>query len=157
MSASRQTVTHAEQVTAAAFVRASLRFEYEPKEFRIHHPNGNLNGFNPDFFLPTHRLYIEVGNPNHKKTKLRWMRAAYPNVRVLVIDNLWADEIDKLNRFENEQDEEIFGDQVMPYIWEKWVEQEYYDAHFFNRRQQAREESREARHEGVIGPSMRVC
>jgi len=144
MSASRQNVTHAEQVCAAAFVRAALRFEYEPKEFRIHHPNGAQNGFNPDFFLPEQSLYIEVGNPVHKKTKLRWMRAAYPNVRVFVIDNRWADEIEKL-----------FGDEVLAWVWEKWVEQEYYDPHFMNRRERARAESREAKYAGVVGPSPR--
>jgi hypothetical protein len=139
-------VTPTEEAMAAALVRAGERFHYEPRTFRIHHPNGKLSGFNPDFYLPEHELYIEVGNPAHKRVKVRWCRAAYPNLQVVIVANEWREEILGLS-----------GEAVIEWLREKWVEQEYSDAYSLHRRHQAREEARWAKQRGIKGPSLRCA
>jgi hypothetical protein len=70
----------------AAFAEAGLSVRHEPKCFRSHGKD-NL-GFRPDFYLPALNLYIEVGILERKKSKARMMKKHYPQIKLLIIDNI---------------------------------------------------------------------
>lgn len=152
-------VTPAEAAIAGALVKAQIAYRYEPKSFRFvaaqirraevslaeFIAGGNSwRAFCPDFYLTDHRIYLEVGNVRHKRAKLRTMRACYPNVRVIVVDNSRAEWLAGL------PSEELFSQ-----LMEIWVEQEFLEPASIAVRTRARAAARSGT--ATPRPSMRSC
>lgn len=79
-------VNEAERRVAQVLDSLRVRWEYEPTLFVFDRgPTGNCTqGFQPDFFLPDHDLYLEVTETKvltPKNGKLRMLRMHYPEVR----------------------------------------------------------------------------
>ena len=75
-----------ERLVADALDALRVRWEYEPRLFALATDgNGNCkHGFQPDFYLPEHDLYIEVTRAKEqypKNRKLRLLQEQYPDVR----------------------------------------------------------------------------
>lgn len=68
-----------------------LRWEYEPVEFELRHPDGSCERFRPDFLLPEQGLFVEVTaarshNARYKRRRIRLMGEQHPATRVLLFD-----------------------------------------------------------------------
>jgi hypothetical protein len=144
MGARNPHTTPTELALSQLLDRFLIRYEYEPREFRLH-TGGKIQGFRPDFYLPDHGLYIEAGARSSKEGKLRAMRKLYPNIRVVIYDNAW---INELPLYKNK-------DSFLQAMFEAWIEQEYYDEDSLFYRQEAREAHRQAKIDRTFGPSMR--
>jgi len=82
----------AEQEFAKLLSFFNVRWTYEPTTFALRrHPDGTIaEAFTPDFFLPDHRLYLELTTMRQKlvtrkNRKARLLRELYPNVRLHLI------------------------------------------------------------------------
>lgn len=82
----------AEQELAKLLSFFNVRWTYEPTTFALRrHADGTIaEAFTPDFFLPDHRLYLELTTMRQKlvtrkNRKARLLRELYPNVRLHVI------------------------------------------------------------------------
>jgi len=69
-----------------------IRWVYEPTTFALAWTDAGqpAESFTPDFYLPDHRLYVELTTMRQrlvtrKNRKLRRLRALYPNVRVKLL------------------------------------------------------------------------
>lgn len=79
----------AEAQLAQVFSFFGIRWAYEPTTFALEwHPDGNPSEmFTPDFYLPEHRLYVELTTMRQrlvtrKNRKVRLLRQVYPNARI---------------------------------------------------------------------------
>ncbi|MGC4192531.1 MAG: phosphoribosyltransferase family protein [Thermomicrobiales bacterium] len=82
----------AEQELARLLSFFNVRWTYEPTTFALRrHEDGTIaEAFTPDFFLPDHRLYLELTTMRQqlvtrKNRKARRLRELYPNVRLHLI------------------------------------------------------------------------
>ncbi|HWK79338.1 MAG TPA: phosphoribosyltransferase family protein [Thermomicrobiales bacterium] len=82
----------AEQELAKLLSFFNVRWTYEPTTFALRrHDDGTIaEAFTPDFFLPDHRLYLELTTMRQKlvtrkNRKARLLRELYPNVRLHLI------------------------------------------------------------------------
>ncbi len=70
----------------------AVEWEYEPVEFVLSwNPDGSVrSAFRPDFWLPTHRCFVELTTMNQKlvtrkHAKIRRLHALYPDVMVRLL------------------------------------------------------------------------
>lgn len=82
----------AEQELAKLLSFFNVRWTYEPTTFALRrHADGTIaEAFTPDFFLPDHRLYLELTTMRQKlvtrkNRKARLLRELYPNVSLHLI------------------------------------------------------------------------
>lgn len=82
----------AEAQLAQVFSFFGIRWAYEPTTFALEwHPDGNPSEmFTPDFYLPDHRLYIELTTMRQrlvtrKNRKVRLLTQVYPNSRIKLL------------------------------------------------------------------------
>ncbi|MGC4106134.1 MAG: hypothetical protein QM753_07230 [Thermomicrobiales bacterium] len=82
----------AEQELARLLSFFNIRWTYEPTTFALRrHDDGTIaEAFTPDFFLPDHRLYLELTTMRQKlvtrkNRKARLLRELFPNVRLHLI------------------------------------------------------------------------
>ena len=82
----------AEQELAKLLSFFNVRWTYEPTTFALRrHEDGTIaEAFTPDFFLPDHRLYLELTTMRQKlvtrkNRKARLLRELYPNVRLHLV------------------------------------------------------------------------
>ncbi len=82
----------AEEDFARLLTYYGIRWVYEPTTFALTPRDNGETGqsFTPDFYLPDHRLYIELTTMRQrlvtrKNRKLRCLRALYPNVRIKLL------------------------------------------------------------------------
>jgi bifunctional protein TilS/HprT len=91
-SAEPQFAHPAELELARVFTFFGIRWAYEPTTFTLPAlPDGRPTArFTPDFFLPDHRLYLELTTMRQrlvtrKNSKVRRLTEAYPNVRIKLV------------------------------------------------------------------------
>jgi hypoxanthine phosphoribosyltransferase len=82
----------AEAQLAQVFSFYGIRWAYEPTTFALEwHPDGDPSEmFTPDFYLPDHRLYIELTTMRQrlvtrKNRKVRLLTQVYPNARIKLV------------------------------------------------------------------------
>ncbi|MCP4792474.1 MAG: hypothetical protein GY882_03990 [Actinomycetia bacterium] len=79
--------TDEERKVAELLDSYGIAWDYEPKTFVLErYPDGKIaKAFTPDFYLPRHRIFIEVTvarDMNKKNRKMRLMRSEHPGVDV---------------------------------------------------------------------------
>jgi hypoxanthine phosphoribosyltransferase len=82
----------AENAIAELFDRFQIEWQYEPTTFPLvtSEDGRPLNGFTPDFYLPTHNTYIEMTTMRQslvtrKNRKFRMVRERYPELDVRLL------------------------------------------------------------------------
>jgi len=81
-----------ERVLANLMTLYGVSWRYEPVEFPlVWDDNGRaIRGFRPDFYLPEHRLFVELTVSDQrlvtkKNQKVRAFRALYPELEIVVV------------------------------------------------------------------------
>ena len=82
-------VNPAEELFAKVLDFYCIEWEYEPRTFPLEwDAQGNvIEAFTPDFYLPSHDLYIELTTlrpklTTYKNRRLRRMQELYPEIRI---------------------------------------------------------------------------